>query len=184
MNLEELNLEKNLNETIEKYQEQLRALRTNRASVSLVEKMPVDYFGAKTPLKHIASISLSDPKTIVIAPWNKDNLVDIEKAINESNLNLTPNNDGEIIRLTLPQLTEERRQELVKLLGKISEEARIKIRKVREKAINEIEEKEKRGEISEDDKFRAKDEIQKEIDKANERIDEIYNKKEKAIIEV
>lgn len=184
MNLEELNLEKNLNEAIEKYQEQLKALRTNRASVSLVEKLPVDYFGAKSPLKHIASISLSDSKTIVITPWNKDNLVDIEKAINDSNLNLTPNNDGEIIRLTLPQLTEERRQELVKLLGKISEEARIKIRKVREKAINEIEEKEKRGDISEDDKFRAKDEVQGEIDKANERIDEIYGKKEKSIMEV
>lgn len=184
MNLEDLNIKEESEVVLNWYRDELNSLRTNRASISLVEDLPVQYFGSKSPLKHIASISLADSKTIVINPWNKDNLIDIEKTINESDLNLTPNNDGEVIRLILPALTEERRQELVKLLGKKTEEARIKVRKIREKAISEVETKEKSGEISEDDKFKLKEETQQEINNINREIQEIHEKKEKNIMEM
>jgi ribosome recycling factor len=150
----------------------------------MVEDLPVDYFGTKSPLKQVASISLADPKTLVISPWNRDNLVDIEKAINDSDLNITVNNDGNVIRLVLPSLTEERRKELVKLLGKKTEEARIRVRKERETIWDEIQEREKNGELSEDDKFRMKDQLQILVDEYNQKIQSMSEKKEKEIMEI
>lgn len=178
------NLQNKIKNIIERYKEEINTLRTNRASVSLVDNLKVDYFGVKTPISQVASISLSDPRTIVIAPWNVDNLVDIEKAINESDLNLNPNNDGKVVRLSLPSLTEERRKELAKILGKKTENSRIQIRQVREEIISQVERMEKKGEISEDDKFLLKEKIQKEIEKGNKDIEEISEKKEQAIMEV
>jgi len=172
-----------LEKAIEAYQSDLKNIRTNRATPALVEDVKVDYFGAKTPLMQIASISSLDARTLEISPWNKDTLIDIEKAINESDLGVTPNNDGNVIRIALPQLTEERRQELVKVLRKKTEEARIRIRREREEIWRDIQDKEKRGEISEDDKFRAKDKLQKLVDEYNQKIEELVKRK-KEIVEI
>jgi len=171
-------------EIIKNCESEFAGIRTNRANPSMVEDLPVDYFGAKSPLKQVASISLADPKTLVISPWNKDNLVDIEKAINDSDLNITVNNDGNVIRLILPSLTEERRKELAKVLGKKTEEARIRVRKEREIIWDEIQEKEKNGELSEDDKFRMKDQLQILVDEYNQKIQSMSEKKEKEIMEI
>jgi ribosome recycling factor len=171
-------------EIIKNCESEFAGIRTNRANPSMVEDLPVDYFGAKSPLKQVASISLADPKTLVISPWNKDNLVDIEKAINDSGLNITVNNDGNVIRLILPSLTEERRKELAKILGRKTEEARIRVRKEREIIWDEIQEKEKNGELSEDDKFRMKDQLQILVDEYNQKIQSMSEKKEKEIMEI
>lgn len=173
-----------LEEIIEFYQEELGNIRTGRANPSLVEDMEVEYYGSKTPLKQIASISAQDARTIVITPWSKDSLVDIEKTISESDLNINPVNDGSVIRLTFPQLTEERRRELVKIAKKKTEEARIKIRKVREEVWDDVQSKEKSGEIPEDDKFRSKDKLQEIVDEFNKQIEELSGKKEEEIMQV
>lgn len=180
----EIDLKKEFEKIKKKYKEELSNLQTNRASIAMVEDLPVEYFGSKSPLKQVASISLADARTIVISPWNKDNLIDIEKAINGSDINLSPNNDGEVIRLNFPALTEERRKEITKILGKKTEEARIKVRKIREQAIDEVDKEEERGGISKDDKFKIKEEIQKEVDSVNNDIQEIHERKEKSIMEV
>lgn len=173
-----------LEEIIEFYQEELRNIRTGRANPLLVEDMEVEYYGSKTPLKQTASISAQDARTIVITPWSKDSLVYIEKTINESDLNVNPVNDGKVIRLTFPQLTEERRRELVKIAKKKTEEARIKVRKVREEVWDDIQLKEKNGKISEDDKFRSKDKLQEIVDEFNKKIEELSSKKEGEIMQV
>jgi len=169
---------------IENYTTELSGIRTNRANPAMVEDLMIDYFGAKSPLKQIASISLGDSRTLIISPWNKDNLVDIEKAVNESDLNITANNDGTVIRVMLPSLTEDRRKELVKVLGKKTEEARIRVRKKRENLWGQAQEKEKNGEISEDNKFHFKDDLQKVVDEYNKKIQIMDEKKEKEILEV
>lgn len=170
--------------SIEHFKEELNQLRTGRASAALVENMPVDYYGSKSPLKQIAGITVPEPRTITISPWNKDNLVNIEKAIRESQLNLNPNNDGTVIRINIPQLTEERRKDLVKILNQKAEEARITIRKHRENIWEEIQELEKTGDISEDDKFAGKDKLQEAVNEYNKKIEEIREKKEQEILTV
>ena len=169
---------------VESFSEELKNIRTGRASASILDDIKVDYYGVPTPINQTATVNAADAKTIVIAPWDKDQLVVIEKAIRESDLNLNPNNDGEVIRITLPPMTEERRMELVKVLGKRTEEARIKIRKVREEVLSKIQDQEKSGEISEDDKFRAKDQVQKVIDEYNQKIEEMEKKKEAEVMAV
>lgn len=165
-------------------QNELKNIRTGRANPSIVEDLQIDYFGTKTPLKQVASITSSDARSLVITPWNKDNLIDIENAIKGSDLNINPTNDGNAIRLAFPPLTEERRVELVKVMKKKIEEARIEIRKVREEAWDAIQNNEKEGKISEDDKFRKKDELQKAVDQYNKQIDELAIKKEEEIMSV
>ena len=185
MNIENLqSLKPLLDEALEEFQGELKNIRTGRANPSLVEDLEIEYFGTKTPLKQAASITASDARSLVISPWNKDNLVDIEKAIKESDLQVNPTNDGSVIRLNFPPLTEERRTEFVNLMKKKTEVARIKVRKVREDAWDEIQKNEKAGELSEDDKFRKKDELQKIVDAANERIEELSKKKEEEIMTV
>jgi len=174
----------NLDESLERYQQELKNIRTGRASASLVEDLKVDYFGVKTPMKQMASISVTDARTIVITPWNRDNLVDIEKAIKESGLNLNPNNDGNVIRLNLPALTEERRKDLVKLMNKKTEEARIRVRQEREDVWSEVQESTREGEMSEDDKFKAKEKLQEIVDEYNNKIEELEAKKEREIMEI
>ena len=169
---------------VEFFLKDIKNLKTGRATPALVEDLKVDYVGTLAPLKQVASISLEGFKTIVISPWNRDNLVDIEKAVLQSELNLNPNNDGKVIRLVLPDLTEERRRELVKVLGKKTEEARIKIRKAREDFIDFLKEGEKAGDLSEDDKFKAKEQAQELVDEYNRRIEEERTKKEKEIMAV
>ena len=171
----------NLEKSVEKLKQELAGLRIGRATGALVESLIVDYYGTKSPLKQMASISIPDSRTIVIEPWTQDHLVNIEKAINNSNLGLNPNNDGKVIRLVIPPLTEERRQELVKSLHQKTADARISIRNLREDVWEEIQNLEKDGKISEDDKFRGKDDLQKMINEYNEIVKEISEQKEKEI---
>ena len=173
-----------LEKSLEHFKEELNQVRTGRASSALVEGLTVDYYGVKSPLKQVASISIPEPRTIVIAPWDKDNLVNIEKALRESQLNLNPNNDGQVIRINIPPLNEERRKELVKLLNQKAEDGKISIRKHREDMWEEIQTLEKEGKIGEDDKFIGKDKLQEVIDEYNKKIEEIRAKKEEEIMTV
>lgn len=170
--------------SIERYTEDLNQLRTARASTAMVDGLLVDYYGSKSPLKQIASITIPEPRMIAISPWDKSTLVYIEKAIRESQLNLNPVNDGQAIRINLPVLTEDRRKELVKILNQKAEEGRISVRKHREEIWEEIQEAEKSGLISEDDKFSGKDNLQEVIDFYNAKIEEIRKKKEADILTV
>ncbi len=178
------NLKTTLDEAVSYYQEELGKVRSGRISPQVVEDLPVEYYGTSSPLKQVAMVSAQDARTIVVSPWDKDSLVAIEKAIKDSDLNVNPNNDGSVVRLSFPALTEERRMELVKLLGKKTEEARIKVRQAREEVMDEVQKQEKNGEISEDDKFKTKDEVQKVVDEYNGKIEELSEKKEKTIMEV
>lgn len=165
-------------------QEECTKIRTGRANPGIVENLSVDYYGTKTPLKALANISIPEARQIMIQPWDKGALPLIETAIRESDLGLNPNNDGLGIRLTLPQLTEETRKDLVKVLNTRAEEARIAIRNIREELWKDIVDLEKAGSISEDDKFTGKDTLQKTIDDYNNTIEEIRKKKEAEILTV
>lgn len=169
---------------VEYFKEELGQLRTGRASAALVDNLMVDYYGSTSPLKQIASISVPEARTIVISPWSKDSLINIEKSVRESQLNLNPINDGQVIRINIPALNEERRKELVKILNQKAEETRVVIRKIRESIWDEIQEFEKQGKIGEDDKFSGKDKLQKVVDEYNGKIDEIREKKEGEIMTV
>ena len=179
---------KNKNEDFEKavefFKSELGKLRTGRANVSLVEDLTVDYYGSKSPLKQIASITVPEARTITITPWSPDSLVNIEKAIADAQLNLNPKNDGKSLIINIPPLNEERRTELVKVLNQKAENARVAVRKAREEIWEEIQEKQKKGEISEDDKFSGKDKLQKTVDEYNSKIEEIRKKKEEEIMTI
>lgn len=179
-----LNGRPKMEKAVERLKEEIGKLRTGRANPAMVENVAVDYFGSKSPLKQIASVNVPEPRLIVIQPWNKDNLIDIEKAINESQLGLNPTNDGQVVRIAIPALNEERRQELVKVLGKYAEEARVMVRKAREEAWDEIQDMVKGGKLAEDDKFKGKEKLQTLIDEFNGKIEEIREKKEKEIMEI
>lgn len=183
-NVELTAVRKKFLEIIDFFKDDLRTVRTGSANIALVENLEIEYFGAKTPLQQAASVSTSDARTIVISPWSKDSLIDVEKAIRESDLNINPTNDGNVIRLCFPALTEERRLELVKVLGKKTEDARIKVRKVREDAWDKIQKMEKDGDISEDDKFIQKDNLQAIVDEFNKLIEEISKEKEIEIMQI
>ncbi len=176
--------EVNFEMALEHFRKETNKLRTGRATPSLVEDLMVDYYGAKSPLKQIASITVPEPRLIVIQPWSADSLAAIEAAIRLSDLNLNPVNDGKLIRLNLPPLNEERRKELVKVLGKKAEEARVAIRRIREEIWEEIQEAQKNGIFGEDDKFKGKEELQKKIDEYNGKIEELREQKEREIIKV
>lgn len=170
--------------TLEHFSQEAAKLRTGRANPGLVENLLVDYYGTRSPLKQIASISVPEPRQIMVQPWDKGSLVFIETAIRESDLGLTPGNDGQVIRIVLPMLTEERRKELVKSLGARAEEGRIAIRSIREAAWKEIQDSEREGGISEDDKFAGKDDLQKVVDEYNQKLEAIRKKKEDEILTV
>jgi ribosome recycling factor len=165
-------------------EEDLSTIRTGRASPSLIERMPVEYYGTNTPLIQLASISVPEPRQLLIRPFDPSTLKDIDRAILASDLGLTPNNDGKAIRLTMPQLTEERRHELVRVVHNRMEETRVKIRNIRRDLIRDLREFEKEGLISEDDQERGEKELQELTDKINDKVQEIGDKKEKEIMEV
>ena len=169
---------------LELLEEDLSTIRTGRASPALVERMPVEYYGTNTPLIQLASISVPEPRQLLIRPFDPATLKDIDRAILASDLGLTPNNDGKVIRLTMPQLTEERRHELVRVVHNRMEETRVKIRNIRRDIIRDLREFEKEGLISEDDLERGEKELQDLTDKLNEKVQEIGDKKEKEIMEV
>jgi len=176
--------ETRMEKAIKTFKEDLATLRAGRATPALVEKIKVDYYGVMTPLNQMANISAPEPRLLVIQPWDVNTLNEIERAILKSDLGITPNNDGKVIRLIIPRLTEERRQELVKLVRRKAEECRIAIRNIRRDENDKIKGMEKNGEISEDDSHRAQNEIQKITDKYIDKVDEIMEKKEKEIMEV
>lgn len=177
------NTEEKMRKAFESVTREFSEIRTGRASPNLVEGLHVDYFGTPTLLKQMASISAPDAHLIVIQPWDVSVIPEIEKAINKSNLGITPSNDGKVVRLSLPPLSKERRQELVKVLHKMSEEGRVSLRTVRRDAKEAVEKLEKDKAISEDDRFRGIDELQKLVDKYIGKIDELLKAKEKEVLE-
>jgi len=173
-----------MKKTIEALQEDLLTLRTGRASPALVERLPVEYYGTPTPLNQIASIAVPEPRLLVIRPWDPSALAAIERALLKSDLGLTPSNDGKLIRLNIPRLTEERRRDLVKLVSRRVEEARVSVRNLRRDALNDLKEFEKEKMISEDDFFEGKEEIQKLTDDFVDKIEAIGTRKEEEVMEV
>jgi ribosome recycling factor len=169
---------------LDHFSQEAGKIRTGRANPSLVEHVSVDYYGTRTPLSQVAAISIPEARQILIQPWDKGTLGLIEAAIRESDLGLNPSNDGTAVRITLPALTEDRRKELVKTLNAKAEDARIAIRATREDVGKAIQESEKKGEIAEDDKFLAKDELQKVVDDYNQKLEVLRKKKEEEILTV
>jgi ribosome recycling factor len=176
--------EQRMERCIEALQNELVAIRTGRASPALVERLQVEYYGTQVPLNQLSSISVPEPRLIVIRPFDPSSLPQIEKAILKSELGLTPSNDGKVIRLSIPRLTEERRLELVKMVQKRVEEARVAIRNCRRDGLQEMKEFEKEKLISEDDHYRGKDRMQELTDKYIEKIDGIGTAKEEQVMEV
>ncbi|MBD3245377.1 MAG: ribosome recycling factor [Candidatus Moranbacteria bacterium] len=175
------NLKQELLKLVDSFKKELSAIRAGRASSGLVENLKVEYFGNPTPLIQLSQVTIPDPKTIMITPWNKGDIEKIEKAIQDSDLNLNPSNNGESVILNLPPMTQERREELNKMVGQKAEEYKIKIRKKREEIINEISEKKNQSEISEDEFFTQKEKIQDLIDEMVEKIDQVRKSKEDEI---
>ena len=160
------------------------SVRTGRASPALLDRIVVDYYGAQTPLKQLATINVPEPRMLTVQPFDPSSIKEIERAILESELGLTPSNDGKVVRLPIPQLTEERRKELVKIVRQIAEDGRIAIRNVRRDADKHLKDLKSKGEVGEDDERRAEDRVQKLTDEHTSKIDELLKRKEAEITEV
>ena len=173
-----------MQKTIEVLRVDLASVRAGRASVSLLDKVMVEYYGTPTPVNQVASVTVPEPRMIVIQPWEKNLLKDIERAIMKSDLGLNPNSDGSVIRLNLHQLTEERRKELVKTVHKKAEDARVSIRNLRREANDSVKKAEKAKEITEDEAKKANDDIQKMTDKFIKEVDTVMEHKEKEVMEI
>lgn len=173
-----------MQKAVDHFQNELKKVRTGRASASLLDDIRVDYYGTPTPLGQIASVNVPDARSIVIQPWEKNLVGEIEKAIRQSDLGLNPNNDGAIIRVPIPPLTEERRKDIVKMCKKDAEESRIAVRNIRRDQMENLKKAEKEEHFSEDDRKRAEDEVQKLTDKHIKMLDDLLAKKEKEIMEV
>lgn len=178
------NAKERMEKAVKQLKNELASVRAGRANPSLLDKVIVDYYGAPTPVNQLANISVPDPRQLVIQPWDKGALGEIEKAILKSELGLSPNNDGDIIRIAIPALTEERRQELVKMVKKYGEEAKVAIRNVRRDANDSIKKLEKDGTISEDESRRHQETVQKNTNDQIANVDKIVEEKEKDILEV
>ncbi|MEG0797590.1 MAG: ribosome recycling factor [Acidaminococcaceae bacterium] len=173
-----------MSKTIEMLRVDLASVRAGRATPSLLEKVNVDYYGTPTPITQVANVTVPEPRMIIIQPWEKTMLKEIEKAIMKSDLGLNPNSDGVAIRLNLPQLTEDRRKELVKVVHKKTEENRVIVRNIRRDANDILKKMEKAKEITEDEIKKANEDMQKVTDKAIKEIDTVMAHKEKEIMEV
>jgi ribosome recycling factor len=178
------NAKERMTKAIQAYTRELASIRAGRASASLLDRIQVDYYGAPTPVNQLAGISVPEARLLVIQPYDKSILGEIEKAILKSDLGLNPTNDGSIIRLAIPQLTEERRKELAKLVKKEAEEAKIAVRNIRRDGNEDLKKLEKNGEITEDDLRGYSDDIQKMTDEHIAKIDQITKEKEKELLEV
>jgi ribosome recycling factor len=159
-------------------------VRTGRASASLLDRIEVDYYGTQTPLRQLSTISVPDPRMLSVQPFDPGSIKAIEKAIQESDLGLTPSNDGKLIRLPIPQLTEERRKELVKVVRHMAEESRVAVRNVRRDVMHHLKELVDNGDVGADDEHRAEDRLQKLTDEHTKLIDELLKRKEAEIMEV
>lgn len=173
-----------MQKSIEAYQKDLTRIRTGRASLSLLDGVKVQAYGSPMPLNQVASLTIPESRMIAIQPWDPQLIGDIEKAIYKSDLGLNPVSDGKIVRISIPQLTEERRKELVKQVKKIGEEYRVAVRNLRRDAIDSLKKMKKDKEISEDDQFKLQDDVQKATDKYIGKIDAILVEKEKEVMEV
>ena len=178
------NIEERMNKTISVYEEKLSEVRAGRANPAILNKVKIDYYGTPTPINQVAGVSVPEARLIVIQPWDVSVLKDIEKAILASDIGINPNNDGKVIRLAFPELTEERRKELVKDIKKMAEEAKVAVRAVRRDGIDEAKTKQKNSEITEDELKNAENDIQKLTDKKIEEVDKILENKEKEIMSV
>lgn len=177
-------LQQQMEKTIEALKHEFSTIRAGRANAQMLDKIRVDYYGTPTPINQIGSISVPEPRTLVINPWDKSAMKDIETAIRNSDLGLNPTNDGEVIRLNVPALTEERRKELCKQAKKASEEFKVRLRNERRDANDKLKKLEKEGEITEDDLKKAQDNVQKMTDKYTKEVDVLLEVKEKDIMAV
>ncbi len=173
-----------MQKSIQALEEELNTIRTGRASAALFERVKVEYYGNPTPLNQVATISVPEARLVVIQPWDKGIINEIEKAIQKSELSVNPSNDGKVIRINIPPLTEERRKEYVKVAKNMAEQARVAIRNIRRDANDELKKAQKAGDISEDDEKRAADEVQKVTDEYVEKVNEAVETKETEILEI
>ena len=180
----EKKLQAQMDKTIEALKYEFSTIRAGRANAQMLDKIRVDYYGTPTPINQVAGVSVPEARLIVIQPWDVSVLKDIEKAILASDIGINPNNDGKVIRLAFPELTEERRKELVKDIKKMAEEAKVAVRAVRRDGIDEAKTKQKNSEITEDELKNAENDIQKLTDKKIEEVDKILENKEKEIMSV
>ena len=177
-------LQQQMDKTIEALKHEFATIRAGRANAQMLDKIRVDYYGTPTPINQVGSISVPEPRTLMINPWDKSAMKEIEKAIRNSDLGFNPTNDGEVIRISVPALTEERRKELCKQAKKASEEFKVRIRNERRDANDKLKKLEKEGEITEDDLKKAQDNVQKMTDKYTKEIDTLLDAKEKDIMAV
>ena len=177
-------IEAKMEKRVDGYNSELKTIRAGRANASVLDKVAIDYYGTMTPVAQIGSISSPEPRMLVVQPWDATALKEIEKAINKSDIGITPQNDGKVIRLTFPPLTEERRKELVKTVKKYTEEAKIQIRNIRRDAMEDFKAQKKKSEITEDDLKGIEKDIQNLTDKYIKELEEISAAKEKEILEV
>src|SRR5918996_2408305 len=173
-----------MHKSVESTRGELATVRTGRASPHLLDRIQVDYYGTQTPLKQLANIAATDAHLLTLTPYDKSQIGAIEKAILESDVGLTPSSDGNVIRLQIPELTEERRKEMVKVVHGVAEEGRVAVRNIRRDVMHDLRELKKEGEVGEDDERRAETELQKRTDDATGEIDTLLKAKEEEILEV
>lgn len=173
-----------MDKSVEATLHEFNTVRTGRASTALLDRVAVDYYGQKTPVKQLATINVPEPRMLTIQPFDPSSIKTIERAVLESDLGLTPSNDGKLIRLPIPQLTEERRKELVRVVRHLAEEGRVAIRNVRRDVMHDLKELARDGDVGDDDERRAEDRLQKLTDEHVHRVDELLKRKEEEIMEV
>ena len=177
-------IEERMMKSISVFEENLSEIRAGRANPAILNKLTVEYYGVPTPINQVAGISVPEARLIVIQPWDNSLLKEIEKAINTSDIGINPNNDGKVIRLNFPELTEERRKDIVKDIKKMAEEAKVSVRAIRRDGIDKAKTMQKNSELTEDELSRAEDDIQKLTDKYVAEIDNLLNKKEKEVMSI
>jgi ribosome recycling factor len=173
-----------MTKSVESTRNELATVRTGRASPHLLDRLMVDYYGAETPIKQLAQVAATDARMLTLTPYDKSSISAIEKAVMESDLGLTPSNDGNVIRLGIPELTEERRKELVKIVHGVAEEGRVAVRNIRRDVMHDLRELKKEGEAGSDEEHRAESELQKQTDSSIGEIDSLLKGKEEEIMEV
>ena len=176
--------ERRMDKSVDSATHEFNTVRTGRASAALLDRIEVDYYGQKTPLNQLATINVPEPRLLTVQPYDPGSVKAIERAIQESDLGLTPSNDGKIIRLPIPQLTEERRKELVKIVRHLAEEGRVAVRNVRRDVMHDLKELVRDGDVGDDEERRAEERAQKLTDEHVKRIDELLKRKEEEILEV
>ena len=173
-----------MDKSVDATHDHFNTVRTGRASAALLDRIQIDYYGTKTPLKQLATINAPEPRLLTVQPFDPSSLPTIERTIQESDLGLTPSNDGKIVRLPIPQLTEERRKELVKVARQMAEDGRVAIRNVRRDVMHHLKELVDKGEVGSDEEHRAEERVQKLTDDHTHKIDELLKRKEEEILEV